>query len=143
MSKQQHHDALLPGYHGPFFPPSVDHLRETIDANDSCNGEWLGAVARTVNGHISRDNATTSDDYSWFWGLHFGPPNAEVVVLVPWAQDWGKKDDTQADRSIAVYTRGVDEATADRVLQEYIIAAMQPRGVDWYNRGMSAKVLEG
>lgn len=122
MSNTQHLDAILPGYDGPFFTPSLDGLHEQHDRAGIRNGIWLQIVGGRIDGYDRFERVTTSDHYFWFWGLVFRRGAGEVIVLIPWGQDRDQHDGTKRDRSIAVHTRNVDEATADEVVSELAFA---------------------
>lgn len=115
MSTTEHHDAMLSGYLGPFFPESVRKLREQLDRLEGVNGYTLGIIATRLHGEASRDHNVTVDGYFWFWGIEFN--NSDVVILIPWSQDWGKTGGTQADRSIALHVRSGSPATGDAIVE--------------------------
>ena len=130
MSLKRHTDAVLVGFDGPIFPPAVAELRAAQNKSKTQNGTQLEAAARDVPGFKKTSRPTTSDDYDWFWSLHFERDGLEVAVLFPWAQDWGKSDGDQSDRSIAVYTKGnVVEDQANIVLLQLAAAMLQPAAV--------------
>lgn len=120
MSTTEHTTATLPGYVGPFFPESVHRLREQFDRPEvSVNGQLLNLAAQRLHGEISRNHSHTTDGYFWFWGIEFN--NGNTVILIPWFQDWEKANDTQADRSIALYVRSDSPATADAIVEQFTL----------------------
>jgi hypothetical protein len=96
--------TALKGYEGPL-PVDTNRLRDTLDLG-SFSGDLLNQAYQKVPGHIRQFRPRTDDGYSWFWALLFRVGGGEVAILIPWSQDWAKKDGSQADRAIAVYTSG-------------------------------------
>lgn len=122
VSKQQHTDARLEGYQGPFFPPQVETLAETIGRYGNVNGALLEEAAEKMGGFVGKERARTSDGYAWFWALIFVTADDIVVVLLPWAQDWDGTDGTTADRSIAVHSGEGSQSAMTAVLDRFIEA---------------------
>jgi hypothetical protein len=79
----------------------------------------LDELGKRLAGYVSGHRPTTSDKYSWFYGLQFDAGVTGVVLItIPWSQDWDKADGTQAERSIAVYLKS--DATV-----EHAVAVLQ------------------
>ena len=94
----------LQGYKGPASVPS--ELRDLISEWDF-HGKGIDSCAREVPGYLVHYRPTTEDGYTWFWALRFSTANGRVSLLIPWSQDWDKKDGSQLDRAPALYTKGV------------------------------------
>jgi len=97
----------LDGYQGPVDVSTKDFqdILDNISKRDGFNGEFLENISKKIPSFMEIDRPTTNDKYSWFWGIHFATSKGEVVVLIPWSQDWGKKDGSQSDRAVAIYTK--------------------------------------
>lgn len=122
MSKQQHVDARLDGYQGPFFPEAIEELQLVIDNSSSLNGLSLAVIMQTMPDFISMEHRpTTQDGYRWFWSLRFQQDESIVMVMLPRYQDWSQRDGSQADRSIAVHTTGEYEEEAASSLLERLM----------------------
>jgi len=128
----QRHQASLPGHNGPYFPETLDRLVRVLEECQP-NGQVLELAAQTVDGFLGTEFTTTSDGYSWFAGLRFtvskphssGQPKeaGQIVILIPWSQDYARQDGTSADRSIAVYATNDDlTAAAATLVQDYAAA---------------------
>jgi len=104
MSNQQHPNARLDGWEGPFFPANLDELHAQLDIGNQSGG-WLFSVLHTLPGFVQGQSVVTTDDYAWFYAAHFAFHGGDVLVLIPWSQDWDKADGTQRDRSAAVHIR--------------------------------------
>ena len=122
MSNEKHAQAILEGYEGPFFPPSVDDLREQLDQAESFNAYRLRTIFDNLEGFAGTGQPYTSDGYFWFCSLGFVKKRGLVIVLIPWSQDWDKRDGTMSDRSIAVHLLGTDEADAEEIVQRLVVA---------------------
>ena len=122
MSKIQHDDAMFPGYRGPYFPGSINDLQEALQRSNKVTNHWLGNVARSIGG-ASSSHGRTTDDYTWFSQIK--SPFRAATILIPWSQDWNKSDDTQADRSAALYVRRGTLASADRFVWHFVHAVLQ------------------
>lgn len=123
MSKAQHTEAQLGGFEGPFFPGSIHTLHHLLDEVRVWDERWLDKAGAAITGYQGMGSGTvTTDGYDWYRSLYFNSAGGRVVVLVPWAQDWDKADDSQADRSPAVHTRGVTESEAEALLKVLVTA---------------------
>jgi hypothetical protein len=112
--------AELAEYGEPTFPEGIDRLNDAFEARRAAqqdlNGAVLERVGTKVFGFSRMFRPTTADDYTWFWALEFARGDGRIIVCFPWAQDWNKRDGSQADRSIAVYARGASGEEIDRLL---------------------------
>lgn len=110
MSKMCHWDAKLEGYRGPFYPWGVGRLAERL--NGTMNGASLRKIGEKLPdsaGFAGLRRPISTDGYPWFWALVFNPKGEgydEVLIAIPWAQDWEETDGVRWDRSIAVYIQG-------------------------------------
>jgi len=122
MSTQQHQTALQ-GYEGPFFP-DIDTLNRAIDSGPLSNAS-LREICTAVNGHVDVSlHGVTADGYTWFSELTFQRADAKVAILIPWSQDWNKRDGSQQDRSCAVYVQGMLPKDEQRKLVEELSTAI-------------------
>jgi hypothetical protein len=86
------------------------------------NGFDLEVIGKKLGGFTGVDRPTSSDGYGWFWSMNFKESallrkDAELKILIPWAQDWAKVDGLQSDRPIAVMARGrIDISEAQEVV---------------------------
>ncbi len=98
--------TTLHGYNGPVCATEV--LQNICDENEGehLDGNVLEEVARRIEGYKERTRPTTIDGYGWFWALSFLTEGGEIMILIPWAQDFDKTDGSKFDRAIAVYTKG-------------------------------------
>ncbi|MFA5993433.1 MAG: hypothetical protein WC823_00575 [Parcubacteria group bacterium] len=120
MSRSLVKDASLKGFDGPI-DVSTDRLQDSLKGS---NGERLESVCRTIPGHIKQFRPITSDGYTWFWAYSFRTNSGVVAVLIPWYQDWDKKDGSQADRAVAVYTQGATKAEVEEILEQFSAACL-------------------
>ena len=121
MSNEKVTDAHLEDYRGPFFPESLERLHETLYGGQSLSfsGGVLTEMVRKGSSPIQIERYTTSDEYAWFWCLIARRGKAEVVIALPWAQDFDKSDDSQSDRHTALYTQGtISESELDEFIGE-------------------------
>lgn len=125
MSYSQHTKAVLPGYEGPFFPVALRDLNQAQEEKGIANGVELDRLGATIDGFIETIRPTTSDGYSWFWGMRIRSGKNEVIILFPWAQDWGQRDGTQKDRSHAVHTKGTFTPKMLETIIQQVTRAMQ------------------
>ncbi len=105
MSTKKHDTKL--GYDAPRFPSEIDAINSTYADDRRLSKAHFDQIGRRIPGFISQDNPSTEDGYVWFCGQSYRFDKGEVKILFPWAQDFEKSDGTQADRSVAVYPRGV------------------------------------
>jgi hypothetical protein len=120
MSKKLIADAKLHGYDGPV-NISTDQFQDCLSL-EWLNNIMIEEVSELIPGYLEEEQfqPTTSDDYFWFSESRFKTANGIIVILIPWAQDWDKKDGSQFDRAIAVYTKGaVTEAEIAEVLLQF------------------------
>lgn len=122
MIDTRHLTAMLVGYDGPFFPTSVDELGRLLGKFKALNGQWLRNAVKDISGFERVARPTTSDGYTWYWSFEFVSGPGSMAVLLPWSQDWSRRYHTQPDRSIAVYTKDLDGATMEQILQVLIEA---------------------
>ncbi len=121
MSKKMVLDATLEGYGGPFFLPYFGWYMD--EPRSPMNAFTLEERARAVSEHfVETKRITTSDGYVWFWGLFFQIPaddgDHEIVVALPWCQDWGESEGTASDRYPAIYvTPNVTVGEVSRLLK--------------------------
>jgi hypothetical protein len=122
MSLQQHTEALLEGYVGPYFPLVVDELHKTLNATKIEDEERLKAVAERVDSYTEATRPTTSDGYAQSLALHFQRgTRKEIVILLPLAQDGKKENNYPSDRSIAIYVLGRrSQRVVDAVVEDFI-----------------------
>src|SRR3989338_932579 len=92
-------DTKLLAHEGPI-PVPTNKLQDMIEGSNRIRIE---RVARRMPGFYDCTRPETKDGYVWFWGLWFTTAGRKVAVLIPWFQDWEKKDGSQADRAVAVY----------------------------------------
>lgn len=116
MSRQTTKANLL-GYDGP--ADLVEELRQVLEPQ-SFNGVQLEWACERIRGFKEKEiteitkSPRTEDGYNWFWSCRFEIRlGREVMILIPWAQDWKKTDGSKFDRAIAVYTKG--SASIDEV----------------------------
>jgi CHAT domain-containing protein len=125
----QRHQTLLPGHNGPYFPGTLDRLARVLEEYQ-IDRYTLESAARAVGGFLGEEFTTTSDGYSWFAGLRFavsqphspgGQEEAgQIVILIPWSQDFARQDGTSTDRSIAIYTTNDNGlSAAAQLIQDY------------------------
>lgn len=103
MSRELHGVALR-GYGMPMEEVQVSALNDALDST-SLNGSILEHLARQLPEFRRFFHPTTTDGYTWFWAAEFVTQNVHVVICIPWKQDWDRRDDSQLDRSAAVYVR--------------------------------------
>jgi len=84
------------------------------------DGKFIEKISKEFDNFMMVDKpgtTTTSDGYKWLRAAHFEAAEGVVVVLFPYKGDFEKKEDTQLDRSVTVYTAGkVEDLTAQHVL---------------------------
>jgi hypothetical protein len=109
MSNQRVENALLEGFSPPIFPGNLRALRKTMESTCTTNGLSLETVGKRIKGFVRMDRPTTSDGYTWFWGLNFICGETNIAILIPWWQDFNHPNGDTSDRSIAVYTKGKED----------------------------------
>ncbi len=83
----------------------IDKLNKAYDCV-GVNGLLFDAIGKRIGNYESKDRLTTSDRYTWFWGLKFNAKKGGIAVLFPWCQNWSKPDGLQLDRPIETYIKG-------------------------------------
>jgi hypothetical protein len=120
MSMRQVPAAKLAGWEGPFYQAAINQLAEAMDGcGQQFDGVALSKIGGRVKGFVSRERLPrAADGYAWFWCLIFRVGfRKQVLVAIPWAQDWDRHDGTAFDRSPAIYLKGrVTGAEADAVV---------------------------
>ncbi|MFA6895939.1 MAG: hypothetical protein WC242_01855 [Candidatus Paceibacterota bacterium] len=112
---------------GPIEHSLLDALNSAWDNGMSRNGCNLKIIFQKVSGYDHLSRPCTSDDYMWFWGAEFEVGAGKLMLLFPWSQDWDKKDGSQMDRSIGIYTKGdVDDDALSTVLVQIIRVLEKP-----------------
>lgn len=99
---------------------SVERLQKFLDEHigQTC-GQDIAQSAKSVEGYLELLRPQTEDGYDWFWAPRFRTRRGEVIVLLPWSQDWDHEDGSQSDRAPLVFTRGnVPVATASAIVQK-------------------------
>lgn len=124
MSLQQHGDAALAGWDGPYHPVLVSNLVATFMARPQGerNGSSLKAAVQGVPGFLRMFRPERArDGYVWFWAFEFEVYGGKVLVALPWG------DNSTLDRSPAVYTQGlhVNIETANAIVAR-VIRALRP-----------------
>lgn len=118
MSRALADKAMLPDFDGPIEAIPLSYLHFVLDS-ERPNGDTIERAAATVQGHMGKFQAVTTDGYDWFCAHRFQTGSGEVAILFPWNQDWGRKDLSQADRSVGVYTHGkVAKAEIESILRD-------------------------
>ena len=84
-------------------PVAVLPLNAVLSEFEGWSGVFLEDICKVLPGYTGQDRPKTDDDYVWFWGVNFTCPSGTVRILLPWAQDWDRKDGSRLDRSAAVY----------------------------------------
>jgi hypothetical protein len=114
---------MLTGYEKQVFPRILDDLNKRYDIG-GFSGSSLKKTGKQIEGFEKMDRPTTQDGYCWFWGLHFLTRLGKVAVLFPWAQDWGRRDGSQMDRSVAIYTKGDVDSEEVGAIAEKVLKAL-------------------
>lgn len=130
MSNKEHPDAILYGYRGPFFPESVKSLHQLLYRNQSLSLTGTVIIEMLIGTplNIRVERLRTADSYTWFWCLVVRKYRTEIVIALPWTQDFSKSDGTQSDRHIALYTKGrVSDEEIDEIIGSviYILTVSQ------------------
>lgn len=126
MSGRKHFKAELLGYNSPIFPEGIQALNSAVD-RAFINQIILADIGRSIKGfrRLNTD-VRTQDSYFWFAGLEFNiSGEKQILVAIPWQQDWDKKSRLQLDRSIAFYPRGVMITVEVASLLEKLIIAVK------------------
>jgi len=105
----------------PQFPEGVDRLNEVYDGY-TFRGSLLQKAGERVAGYTRAYRPESSDGYGWFWALMFRREGGVAVVCFPGAQDWDCYDDSQMDRSIALYALGVYGQGLETLIAELVKA---------------------
>lgn len=125
MHTEVHSDARLDGWEGPMFPDCVELMAELGGPKDF-TAVWLNQVCQDIEGFQSHQMIETSDHYRWYWSGEFKCGGGEVIIAIPWEQDFSHRADP-ADRAPAVYAHGVSEEMADEVVRRVISAVHAAR----------------
>ncbi len=97
-------ETSLPGYkHGPFMLEAGLQLAEFLNTI-SFNNQDIEVVS-TLVGCTCGQRLKTEDGYDWFSTILFKANGIDAVILIPWGQDWEKKDGDKADRLLAFYLK--------------------------------------
>lgn len=119
----QHLKATLAGYQGPFFPPCIEKLHETLYGKGNLDSyvSGLGRFGRHIPGFLGVGSPTTDDGYDWFLSMNFLYKKRGLAIVFPQTQAM------VADRHIALYMRGEVSSDADiENLVKEILALCQP-----------------
>ncbi|MFA6436838.1 MAG: hypothetical protein WC242_01815 [Candidatus Paceibacterota bacterium] len=121
--------AGLTGFVGPIEHSLLDALNNAWDNRTSRDEDGLkNTLSKKIQSFVGPlFRIATSDGYKWFWAANFKIGAGKLVLLFPWSQDWKKKDRSQMDRSIGIYTEGeVDDDALNTVLVQIIRALERP-----------------
>ena len=106
VSLKRHTKAHFLGWEGPTFPKNIRQLATAYDVG-TVNGQCLEEIGNKIPWFSERSREESTDGYTWFWLLDFALERGQSVrVAFPWAQDFDREDNSQLDRSPAVYTGG-------------------------------------
>jgi len=106
MSKELISEAKLDNFEGPLTGSARIALHKMLDFMRFRNGTIFKNAGKKVRNHVGQFRPKTSDNYIWFWAHSFRVKSGIIAVLIPWAQDWDKKDGSLFDRSVAIYVKG-------------------------------------
>lgn len=119
MSKKKMAEATMEMWDGPFFTSQVDSLNDLWGKDGSPNWAQIEAwVRREFQKEFdSMIRPTTTDGYTWYVAIGLVVEHFEILIALPWGQDWEVSDESKADRSIAVYCNA---ECAETVLQPFL-----------------------
>lgn len=119
MNDTKASNAILDGYDGPFFPDLLADFMASQDTHDIHNSFSMTELAKSISVFSGGDIYQTSDNYYWYFGLHFKSDSGEMVILLPDIGDLNTLTGRmERVRSVAVYTSGI--FSVDDVLQQLI-----------------------
>lgn|GEM_PF-2446712 len=132
-------DTKFPEYEGPVSVTATATFQDVLEKYGGFNGGTLMAAGQKVSGFTSLGHMPlTEDGYTWFWGGNFQTASGgKIAVLIPWSQDWNRRDGSQADRAVAVYTNGtVSINEVEEVLQQFgnAFQALKEQMLEEYRR---------
>lgn len=105
-------ETTLPDWGHTRYVSELDGLNVVYRQAGSASGSLLRTLCRGISGFcdlVGPPDATrpcTDDGYVWFWGLRFCLGDSQLLVLMPWKQNWEVVDGPGLDRSIAACVRG-------------------------------------